>query len=330
MIITRTPYRLSLFGGGTDYPEWYLKHGGEVLAGTINKYCYLTLRYLPPFFPHRYRLVYSKIESVTSQTEIDHPAIRAALDYFNVTEGIELHHDGDLPARSGIGSSAAFSVGIAHAIRQLTDRECSPWQLARDAIHLEQVLLQEVGGSQDQVTCALGGFNHLVFSRDGDITVGSSFSLTSSIRDFSEWLVLLYSGAQRSSSSVSEPVRDQLLAGDPAELHQLTELVSEARGLLADEGAAAYEQLGALMHESWLLKRSLNPLAVTPELDDLYAAALRAGAIGGKVSGAGGGGFLLFCVPPSQQDAFIASMVPATVHVPFHFVDHGSQVIFRD
>lgn len=330
MIITRTPYRVSLFGGGTDYPEWYLKHGGEVLAGAINKYCYLTLRYLPPFFPHRYRLVYSRIESVASRTEIVHPAIRAALQYFDVAEGIELHHDGDLPARSGIGSSAAFAVGLSHALRQLMALECSPWQLARDAIHLETVLLGEVGGVQDQVICALGGVTHLLFDQDGDITAQSSLTLTSSVEDFSKWLVLLYSGAQRSSSEVSAPIRDQLLVGDPDELHRMTELVSEAKALLIAQGDDAHRQLGALMHESWLLKRSFNPRAVTRELDDIYAAARRCGALGGKVSGAGGGGFLLFCVPPDQQDAFLATMVPATVHVPFRFVDHGSQVIFRD
>jgi D-glycero-alpha-D-manno-heptose-7-phosphate kinase len=192
VIITRTPYRLSLFGGGSDYPEWYLKHGGEVLAGAIDKYCYLTLRWLPPFFAHRHRLVYSVVESVNEFREIQHPAVRAALESYSVQRGIELHHDGDLPARSGIGSSAAFAVGLTHALRVLQGLECDPWGLAREAIHLEQDLLGETTGSQDQVICALGGFKHIRFHRSGDITAEGSERMAANITRLQTWLVLLY------------------------------------------------------------------------------------------------------------------------------------------
>lgn len=330
MIITRTPYRLSLFGGGSDYPEWYLNHGGDVLAGAINKYCYLTLRRLPPFFPHRHRLVYSRIESVTNVAEIEHPAIREAFRHYGVSEGLELHHDGDLPARSGIGSSAAFAVGIIHALRVLNGLQTDAWTLAREATHLETDLLGEVGGHQDQITCAIGGFNHIVFRPDGDIIVSSGASLARNVMRFSEWLVLFYSGVQRSSSDVSVGLKTALESDENQEMHELSRIVGEAKVLLEDGSEQAFASLGTLMHETWILKRAVNPRSGTLELDRLYAAARSAGALGGKVSGAGGGGFLLFCVPPSERASFLERMQPLGLHVPFRFVNHGSQILLGE
>lgn len=330
MIITRTPYRLSLFGGGTDFPAWYERNGGAVLAGAIDKYCYLTLRELPPFFEHRYRIVYSRVENTNSHEEIRHPAVRAAFDYFGLTGGMELHHDGDLPARSGIGSSAAFSVGLVHAIRVLQAQPTDAWTLAHDAMHLEQELLQEVGGSQDQVTCALGGFNHLKFVPSGEITASTSQVLANGAKEFNAWLVLLYTGVSRSSSDVSSGLTESLKDDASPELHRTREMVDEGVDLLTKADEAAFRQLGALLHESWCLKATLNPHAVTQGLVDLYGIAMRAGALGGKISGAGGGGFLLFCVPPDRQPSFVREMSDHCVHVPFTFVDHGSQILFKE
>ena len=330
MIITRTPYRLSLFGGGTDFPAWYERNGGAVLAGAIDKYCYLTLRDLPPFFEHRYRIVYSQVENTKSHQEIRHPAVRAAFDHFGLTGGMELHHDWDLPARSGIGSSAAFSVGLVHAIRALQAQPTDAWTLAHDAMHLEQELLQEVGGSQDQVTCALGGFNHLKFLPTGEINASSSHVLANGAKEFNAWLVLLYTGVARSSSEVSSGLTESLRDDTSQELKRMREMVEEGVVLLTQADEAAFRQLGALLHENWRLKGALNRYAVTQELAELYDTAIRAGAIGGKISGAGGGGFLLFCVPPDRQPSFVREMSDHCVHVPFSFVDHGSQILFKE
>ena len=329
MIITRTPYRLSLFGGGTDFPAWYRRPGGAVLAGAIDKYCYLTLRELPPFFSHRYRIVYSKVENTNSHSEIQHPTVRAVFEHFDLTSGLELHHDGDLPARSGIGSSAAFSVGLVHAVRELSGLPTDSWTLAQDAIYVEQELMKEVGGSQDQVTCAVGGINRLDFSLTGEISASSSQYLRQAAHDFSRWLVLLYAGTPRSSSMVSAGLLPRLEAEDDGHLRRLQEMVGEAVDLLIQRSEESFQRLGELLHESWCLKRDLNPMAVTDELGSLYEQARQVGAIGGKVSGAGGGGFMLFCVPPDQQTRFVADLPPHALHVPFEFVDNGSQVIYQ-
>ena len=329
MIITRTPYRLSLFGGGSDYPEWYLKHGGEVLAGAIDKYCYLTLRWLPPFFAHRHRLVYSVVESVNEFKEIQHPAVRAVLESYPVQRGIELHHDGDLPARSGIGSSAAFAVGLIHAFRALQGLECDPWGLAREAIHLEQVLLGETTGSQDQVICSLGGFKHIRFHQSGDITAEGSERMAANIARLQSWLVLLYSGEQRSSSSVSQTLLPSFYS-QSALFDRTVEMAGLARGLLEAGSEKDFAEMGVLMDETWQMKKVLNPSAVTTHIDDIYVRAMTVGAIGGKVAGAGGGGFMLFFVPPEKRDVFVRSMAKLALHVPFNFSNTGSEVIFRD
>lgn len=329
MIITRTPYRLSLFGGGTDYPEWFKDHGGQVLAGAIDKYCYLTLRWLPPFFEHRYRIVYSQVESVQSADQIQHPAVRAAIQYFGIDRGIELHHDGDLPARSGIGSSAAFSVGLIRALRELKDLPCDGWEIAQEAIYLEQNLLQETGGVQDQLTCALGGFHHLTFDVTGAIASQRSEKLVANSRKLQDWLVLLYSGSQRSSHEVSQPLISALQT-QKALLKRTGEMVTEGRCLIESGTDNDFEGVGHLLHESWLAKGQLNPLSVTPRLQYIYDQAIESGALGGKVSGAGGGGFMLFCVPPDRRASFLSEISAHAVHVPFRFAQDGSRTIFHD
>lgn len=329
MIITRTPYRLSLFGGGTDYPEWYLDHGGEVLAGAIDKWCYLTLRWLPPFFDHRYRIVYAMMENVGATEDIRHPVVRAILQKYDHEGGIELHHDGDLPARSGIGSSAAFAVGLIHAMRLLLELPVNSWDLAAEAIDLERNVLRETTGLQDQLTCALGGFHHFRFGTTGDIAAEQGRRLQLAVPDLSNWLVLMYSGVQRSSHEVSQGLV-RSLEGHPKLLHELMEITREARELLERGGEESFFRLGKLLHETWRIKGELNASAISPRLAEIYNRALRVGAIGGKVSGAGGGGFMLFAVHPEQRSQFINAMRGAGLYVPFRFISTGSQVLFND
>jgi D-glycero-alpha-D-manno-heptose-7-phosphate kinase len=326
MIITRTPYRLSFFGGGTDYPAWYREHGGAVLATTIDKYCYLTVRHLPPFFEHRIRVVYSKIESCNHFEHLQHPAVRETLRFLNVDRGVEVHHDGDLPARSGMGSSSAFTVGLLHALHALNDHMPSKQQLAKESIHIEQELLKETVGSQDQVNAAYGGFNHILFHPSDEISVRPVILPRSRLEELSSHLMLFYTGLQRTANQVARtyvPALDQ----KRRQLRILRDMVDEALSILS--GNAPLADFGALLHEAWQAKRSVSDRISCPEIDQTYEAARAEGAIGGKITGAGGGGFLLLFVSPSCQPA-VREKLHHLLHVPFRFENAGSQVIFFD
>jgi D-glycero-alpha-D-manno-heptose-7-phosphate kinase len=326
MIICRTPFRISFFGGGTDYPAWYQTHGGEVLAATIDKYCYLTCRYLPPFFEHRIRLVYRTIELCQTVDEIRHPAVRAVLKFLNVDRGIELHHDGDLPARSGMGSSSAFTVGLLHALHALRGEMPTRKQLAAEGIHVEQDLLQETVGSQDQVMAAHGGFRHVTFAPDGDISVAPMILPAARLAELKAHLMLFYTGIVRTASDVARSyVAD--IDSRRRQLQLIKDLVEEAISILTT--AKDIEVLGHLLHESWLLKQSLSSRVSNTAVDAIYERARAAGAIGGKLTGAGGGGFLLLFVPPDKHAAVIESL-DTQLHVPFEFESLGSQIIFHE
>jgi D-glycero-alpha-D-manno-heptose-7-phosphate kinase len=326
MIISRTPYRISFFGGGTDYPGWYREHGGTVLATTINKYCWLTCRYLPPFFEHRFRIIYSRAETCETIEEIAHPAVREGLRLMGVTRGIELHHDGDLPARSGMGSSSAFTVGLLHVLHALKGEMVSKQQLAQEGIALEQEHLEENVGSQDQVMAAYGGFNHVVFTANGDILVRPVTVRPARLWELQGHLMLLYTGIARTASEVAATfVRS--LEDRRRQLRILKDLVDESLALLAsDRDISAF---GDLLHESWLAKRDLGSAVSGPAVDAMYEEARAAGARGGKLLGAGGGGFLLLFVPPDLQ-ARVRQRLGGLLHVPFKFEFTGSQIIFLD
>lgn len=203
LIISRTPFRISFFGGGTDYPAWYRQHGGSVVTSTIDKYCYISCRYLPPFFEHRIRVVYSKIETCNRVEEVQHPAVRETLKYLDVKRGIEIHHDGDLPARSGMGSSSAFTVGLLHALHALEGRMVGKHRLAMEGLHVEQELLKENVGSQDQVAAAFGGLNHVRFLPSGEVTVHPVVMTAERMSDFNSHLMLFYTGIKRTASDVA-------------------------------------------------------------------------------------------------------------------------------
>lgn len=324
MIISRTPFRISFFGGGTDYPAWYHQHGGAVLAVSINKYCYLTCRYLPPFFEHRIRLVYSKIESCQSFEEISHPAVREILRHLQVERGLEIHHDGDLPARSGMGSSSAFVVGLLHALYALQGQMPCKQQLTRESIFIEQEALKETVGSQDQVSAAYGGLNHISFLPNGEISVRPMTLTQERIQELNSHLMLFYTGIKRTASDIAGSYVTDLDA-KRRQLRIIKDLVEESIAILNSNQPLT--GFGELLHEAWQAKRSLSDKVSNPEVDDLYATARTAGAIGGKLTGAGGGGFLLLFVPPAQQQE-VREKLSKLIHVPFKFEFSGSQIIF--
>lgn len=326
MIICRTPYRISFFGGGTDYPGWYRKHGGAVIATTIDKYCYLTCRHLPPFFEHRIRIVYRKIETCNSIEEISHPSVREVLRFLKFHRGLELHHDGDLPARSGMGTSSAFTVGLLHALHALRGEMPSKNQLALESIHIEQERLQETVGSQDQFMAAYGGLRHVQFLPTGEIISSPLILRRDRIEELQSHLMLFYTGISRTAADVASTYVKNI-DGRHRQLRLLRELVEESLGILgSSEDIIGF---GELLHEAWLAKRELSHSVSNPEVDDLYERARQAGAIGGKLTGAGGGGFLLLFVPPESQGAVIEALEDR-IHVPFRFESSGSQIIFHE
>ncbi|HLK59151.1 MAG TPA: kinase [Chthonomonadaceae bacterium] len=326
MIISRTPFRISFFGGGTDYPGWFRKHGGTVLATTIDKYCYLTCRYLPPFFEHRYRIVYSQVEQTQSVEEIAHPAVREVLRYLNMGRGVEIHHDGDLPARSGMGSSSAFTVGLLNAIHALQGHIPTNRQLAEQSIEIEQERLQENVGSQDQIAAAFGGMNHITFQPNGDFSVRPVTLTPMRMRELQSHLMLFYTGVKRTASDVAGSyVHD--LDNKKQQLRIMKALVEESLNVLTSDHSIT--DFGELLHEAWMTKRSLSTLVTNAHVDEIYGQAREAGALGGKLTGAGGGGFMLLFVPPDQQDAVKAAL-NTLIHVPFRFEAEGSRIIYFD
>jgi len=326
MVISRTPFRISFFGGGTDYPIWYRDHGGTVLATTIDKYCYLTCRYLPPFFEHRIRLVYSRIENCQKVDDIAHPAAREVLRFSGIERGVEIHHDGDLPARSGMGSSSSFTVGLLHALYALQGQMPSKRQLALESIRIEQELIKETVGSQDQVSAAFGGFNHILFAPNGEISVRPVTVSADRLKELNSHLMLFYSGIERTASDVAETYITDL-NGKKSQLRIMKDLVEESLAVL--NGGQDIRAFGMLLHEAWLAKRDLSAQVSNTHIDQIYELAMVNGAIGGKLLGAGGGGFMLLFVPPERQER-VRKCLKKLIYVPFRFEFSGSQVIYFD
>ncbi len=324
MIITRTPYRISFFGGGTDYPVWYNEHGGEVLATSINKYCYLICRYLPPFFEHKYRVAYSKVEEVKEISEIKHPSVRACLQFQNINQGVEIHHDGDLPARSGLGSSSSFTVGLLHALHALKCNMIDKISLAKEAIHIERDILKEHVGVQDQLTAAIGGFNRLIFMQGDRFIIEPIILPSSRLQEFHSHLILMFTGFSRHASEIAaEQIKNT--PNKTNELLTMRQMVQEAIKILNSN--TDLTEFGKLLHEGWLLKKSLSSRISTELVDQIYNEAIAAGAIGGKLLGAGGGGFMLFFAPPEKRKNVI-SRLKGFLYVPFEFENFGTQIIF--
>ncbi len=326
MIISRTPYRVSFFGGGTDYPAWYREHGGAVLAAAIARYCYITCRWLPPFFEHKSRVVYSIIEDVMRAEDIQHPAVRESLLHLGIQEGIEIHHDGDLPKMTGLGTSSSFTVGLLHALHELRGESRTPLQLAEEAIYVERDLCGDRVGSQDQVSAAFGGLNHIQFARDDSIAVNPVTLPAERMMEFQDSLLLFFTGFSRYSSEV---VAEQLqnIPKKGKELTEMAALVGQGLRILTE--SRDLSDFGRLLHESWMLKRSLSARVSTPAIDAMYETARKAGAIGGKITGAGGGGFLLLYVEPDRREA-VRQALCSLLHVPFNLDHAGSQLVFSN
>ena len=324
MIISKTPYRVSFFGGGTDYACWYRENQGQVLTTTIDKYCYITCRVLPPFFKHKHRIVYSTIEDVTDIAKIQHPSVRACMQFMNIKEGLEIHHDGDLPARSGLGSSSAFTVGLLNALYALKGKMVSPEQLTADAIYVEQEALKENVGAQDQVIAAHGGCNIVTFGHQNHLQVRPLTLPSSRITELQEHLMLFYTGVQRIASDIAgaqiknTPARKKDLTVMCAMVDQAVEILNSRTDI---------SEFGRLMHENWKIKRNLTDKITNPVLDEMYSAALKSGALGGKILGAGGGGFMLIFADPKKQSG-IRTSLKNLLHVPFKFDYSGSSIIF--
>ena len=287
MIITKTPFRISFFGGGTDFPKWYVNNGGAVLSTTINKYCYISCRRLPNFFDYKHRIVYSKIENVNKFDQIIHPSVREVTKLSGIEEGLEIHHDGDLPARSGIGSSSSFTVGLINALTAFKNKEYQI-ELAKLAIHVEQNLIKENVGSQDQIAAAYGGLNHIEFHKNNSFEVTPLIINQKRKKLLCNNLLLFYSGVSRVSSDIAEDTINNLNDKEKF-LFKLSDLLGEALNLIQNENSDLND-FGRILHESWLLKKSLSKKISNNFLDDIFKA-LENGATGGKVIGSGGGVF---------------------------------------
>lgn len=323
MIISRTPFRISFFGGGTDYPAWYRENGGAVLATTIDKYCYISCRYLPPFFEHKYRIVYSRIENVKDISQIEHPAVKGILEFMKIEGGLEVHHNGDLPARAGLGSSSSFTVGLLHALHALQGFMPTKRRLAAEAIHVERDILKENVGSQDQVLAAIGGFNKITFTSEDEFYIMPVTIRKERLQNLQDHLMLYFTGLSRFASEIAK-VQVENIPQKRSELNIMQHMVDEAISVLNSD--IDITEFGKLLHESWQLKRRLTDKISNPLIDDIYETAIGAGAIGGKLLGAGGGGFMLLFARPQDQP-LIKERLKDMLCVPFKFENRGSQII---
>lgn len=321
MIITKTPFRMSFFGGGTDFPGFYEKHGGAVISTSFDKYCYLTVRHLPRFFEYSSQIVYARTESVKSVDEIEHPAVREAMKYLNMHE-LRITYDADLPARSGLGTSSSFAVGLLNAFYALKGKYADKRKLADDAIYLERVLCRESGGIQDQIAASFGGLNRINFGSEG-YDVEPVIISPERKNLLNDHLMLFFTGFSRFSSDIQKST-ETAIKDKTKELLEMLALVDEAQGILTSK--ADLSEFGRLLDYTWKLKRGIESKISTDGIDLLYEKAIRAGALGGKLLGAGGGGFLLFYVEKDKREA-VLSALEDLLYVPFRFENGGTKVI---
>jgi len=326
MIITRTPLRVSFLGGGTDYPDYFRYHGGQTLGAAIDKYSYITVNRLADLFDYSIRVSYSRTELVKSVDEIEHPSVRECLRFINLDGGIEINYVGDLPARTGLGSSSSFTVGLLHALHAFKGELVSNGQLAAEAVYVEQEMIKERVGVQDQYTCAHGGLLHLQFAADGGIKV-SPIPLRAERRaELQAHLMLFYTGIRRHAHEVLEEQLERTRQGTVSEdLNHLSDLVDQGLEVLTSEQPIAC--FGELLHTAWMTKRRLSNKISNPKIDEWYDRARQAGAIGGKLLGAGGGGFLLLFVKPKDQPN-VQKVLGELALVRFSFDHNGSTILF--
>ena len=325
MIISKTPYRISFLGGGSDYPEWYLKNGGIVLSSTINKHIYISCRNLPPFFEHKFRIVWSRLEQVKKIHQIQHNAVREMLKYFKIKNGLEIHYDGDLPARSGMGSSSTFVVGLMNLLNSYQGKKISKKSLAQKSIHFEQKILREVVGSQDQIAVSYGGFNKITFKVGGEFSVKPIVIKKKILKNFNNNLLLVYTGITRTAHTIAKSYIKKLEHSKKSDILDIINLTIEGEKYLKQ---GRLNDFGRLLNESWLVKKSLSSSISNNDIDQIYYDAIKRGALGGKLLGAGGGGFILFYIPYFKQKNFI-NYFKKLITIPFKFSSEGSKILFK-
>ena len=322
MIITRTPFRMSFFGGGTDMESFFRENGGSVLSTTFDKYCYVNVRHLPRFFDYSTELSYSRTERVTAVEQIQHPAIRNAMKMLDMHE-IRLTYEADLPARSGLGTSSSFAVGMLNAFYALKGKYADKKRLADEAIYLERELCQEEGGWQDQIAASFGGFNRINFNAEGYEVLPVIISPERK-KQLNQNLMMYFTGFTRFSSEIQK-ANAAGREDKTAQLKEMLSMVDEAEKILTDK-EASLDEFGRMLDYTWKLKRQTGAAVSTNSIDALYAVGMKAGALGGKLLGAGGGGFLIFYVQPDKQEA-VRKAMKDLMHIPFAFEDGGTRVI---
>ena len=326
MIISRTPFRITLFGGGTDYPKWYNKYTGSVINATINKYCYITVRQLPPFFKYNNRIRYYLHEETETLDEIKHPSVRETAKFLNIKEGIEVVHNADLPAQSGLGSSSTFTVGLLNALYGLKNYMPTKRELALNAIHIEQDLIKESVGSQDQTAASFGGFNRIKFSKQKIIDVDPILTSEKRLFELQNNLMLFFTGFARNASDIAKD-QIKITLKKKRELKDIFDICSEGFSVLNDK-KEPIDRIGTLLNKQWMIKKNLTDKISNHNIDEIYQKGIKAGAIGGKLLGAGAGGFILFYVPKHKQDA-VKNALKRKLFVPFRFETTGSKIIYH-
>ena len=326
MIISKTPYRISFFGGGSDYPSWYKHNGGACLSTTIDKYVYLSLREIPNFFNHNYRISYSVVEEVKNIENIKHKAVKDILKYLNLKKNLEIHYDGDLPSKSGVGSSSCFVVGLLNCIYHFKNKKIKKHDLAKKSIFFEHDVMNEMVGVQDQIASSYGGFNQIKISKNGNFKIKKINLNPINSNKLNDNLILMFSNKQRIADKIARTFVNKLNKSKYNYMDEILSLVEPAKNSLLKND---FDEFGKLLDVSWKLKRSLSKSISNRYLDDIYEHAIKKGALGGKLLGAGGGGFFLFYVPKNKQKIFLNTFKKFTI-VPFKFSDKGSEIIYSN
>tara|TARA_Y100001970_G_C14204311_1_gene843017 strand:- start:94 stop:1086 length:993 start_codon:yes stop_codon:yes gene_type:complete len=323
MIITKTPYRISFFGGGSDYPSWYKKNGGAVLSTTIDKYIYISCRFSPNYFKKKYRIVWRKIENVQRVNQINHKAVRELLKNLKIKPGLEIHYYGDLPARSGMGSSSCFTVGLMQSLCRIKKIKLTKSKLANKSIHFEQKIMREVVGSQDQTSASFGGFNKIIFNKNGSINV-KKIESNKNLKKLNENLILIYTGINRTAHKIANRYVNKLTTVKRDQINRIISYVRDGENIL---NSGEVDDFGRLLHDAWMEKKALSNLISNSKINEIYEKAMEYGALGGKLLGAGGGGFLLMYMKEKQRKVFFKKY-RNLINIPFNFTTSGSQVIF--
>ena len=323
MIITKTPYRISFFGGGSDYPLWYRKNGGAVLSTTIDKYIYISCRFSPSYFKKKYRIVWRKIENVQRASQINHKAVRELLKYLKIKPGLEIHYYGDLPARSGMGSSSCFTVGLMQSLSRIKKINLNKKKLANQSINFEQNIMREVVGSQDQTSASYGGFNKIIFNKNNSIHV-KKISSKKNLKKLNDNLVLIYTGINRTAHKIANKYVNKLTTTKSDHIYKIMSYVNQGENII---NSGDVDDFGRLLHDAWMEKKELSKSISNSKINEIYDQAMKNGALGGKLLGAGGGGFLLMYMKNNQRKNFFKKN-RNLINVPFNFTTIGSQIIF--